>query len=72
MPELPDITVYIESLHRFFGGRPLNSLVIRSPLLLRTFDPPVSSVTGLQFKGSVGWVNASSGKWKAVCFLYFN
>jgi formamidopyrimidine-DNA glycosylase len=51
MPELPDITVYIESLHRFFGGRPLNSLVIRSPLLLRTFDPPVSSVTGLTVQG---------------------
>ena len=40
MPELPDITVYIEALERCILGQLLQSLRVASPFLLRTVDPP--------------------------------
>jgi formamidopyrimidine-DNA glycosylase len=46
MPELPDITVYVEALERRILGEVLESVRIRSPFLLRTFDPPLESVVG--------------------------
>jgi formamidopyrimidine-DNA glycosylase len=46
MPELPDITVYLEALERFVLGRTLERVRIASPFLLRTFDPPVEAVQG--------------------------
>ena len=36
MPELPDITIYIEALSARVAGRRLQSLELRSPFLLRT------------------------------------
>ncbi len=36
MPELPDITVYIEALERHLVGARLDDLVMRSPFLLRS------------------------------------
>jgi formamidopyrimidine-DNA glycosylase len=44
MPELPDITVYIEALQRRIVGRRLEKVRVRSPFLVRTFDPPIDSV----------------------------
>jgi formamidopyrimidine-DNA glycosylase len=46
MPELPDITVYIEALERRLRGARLESTRISHPFLLRTFDPPISSLYG--------------------------
>jgi formamidopyrimidine-DNA glycosylase len=46
MPELPDITVYIEALERRLLGARLESTRITHPFLLRTFDPPISSLYG--------------------------
>jgi formamidopyrimidine-DNA glycosylase len=46
MPELPDITVYVEALERRIINRRLDAVRIQSPLLLRTFDPPLDSVNG--------------------------
>ena len=46
MPELPDITVYIEALERRLLGARLESTRITHPFLLRTFDPPMSSLYG--------------------------
>jgi formamidopyrimidine-DNA glycosylase len=46
MPELPDITVYIEALERRLLGARLESTRITHPFLLRTFDPPLSSLYG--------------------------
>jgi formamidopyrimidine-DNA glycosylase len=46
MPELPDITIYIEALERRIVARELAAVRIRSPFLLRTFDPPMDSVKG--------------------------
>jgi formamidopyrimidine-DNA glycosylase len=46
MPELPDITIYVEALDRRIIGERLEGVRIQSPLLLRTFDPPLESVDG--------------------------
>jgi formamidopyrimidine-DNA glycosylase len=46
MPELPDITVYIEALEKRILGQTLESVRVASPFLLRTVDPPLSSVEG--------------------------
>jgi formamidopyrimidine-DNA glycosylase len=42
MPELPDITIYIESLQSRIVGQPLERIRIASPFLLRSVDPPIS------------------------------
>jgi formamidopyrimidine-DNA glycosylase len=46
MPELPDITVYIEALEQRLRGARLESTRITHPFLLRTFDPPISALYG--------------------------
>ena len=46
MPELPDITIYIEQLERRIVGRKLEKLEIAKPFVLRTFDPPVAQIVG--------------------------
>ena len=46
MPELPDITIYIEALQRRVVGDRLDRVRVHSPFLLRTFDPPLESVNG--------------------------
>jgi formamidopyrimidine-DNA glycosylase len=51
MPELPEITLYVEALERFVGGRVLEKVRLRSPSLLRTWDPPLSSAEGRRVLG---------------------
>ncbi len=46
MPELPDITVYIEALERRVVGRTLEHVRVSSPFLLRTIDPPLQAAEG--------------------------
>jgi formamidopyrimidine-DNA glycosylase len=46
MPELPDITVYLEHLRQRLQGRVLIKAEIASPFLVRTFDPPIREVEG--------------------------
>src|SRR5258708_37410205 len=46
MPELPDITVYIEALEKRILGQRLQRVRIVSPFLLRTVEPAVASVEG--------------------------
>lgn len=46
MPELPDITVYIEALDRRIVGRVLEKIRIEHIFVLRTALPPVDSLTG--------------------------
>jgi len=48
MPELPDVTVYIEALDQRILGHTLMQAQIASPFLLRTLDPPVSACIGHQ------------------------
>ena len=46
MPELPDVTVYVEALERRVVGQPVVALDVHTPFLLRTVDPPLASVGG--------------------------
>ncbi len=46
MPELPDITVYIDALEARVQGEVLEKIRIASPFLLRSVDPPVSALEG--------------------------
>jgi len=46
MPELPDITVYIEALEARILNQTLESVRIHTPFLLRTAEPPVSAAEG--------------------------
>ncbi len=46
MPELPDITVYLEALEQRVRGSRLVSTRIAHPFLLRTFDPPLAALHG--------------------------
>ena len=43
MPELPDLTVYIEALNQRIVGQQLERVSIPSPFLLRTAVPPIQS-----------------------------
>jgi formamidopyrimidine-DNA glycosylase len=51
MPELPDITVYIEALAPRVLNQPLIGLRITSPFVLRSVDPPASDLTGRRVTG---------------------
>jgi formamidopyrimidine-DNA glycosylase len=46
MPELPDVTVYVDALRRRVQGHPLRRARIRGPFLLRTTTPPLESTFG--------------------------
>src|SRR6266704_7151858 len=46
MPELPDITIYIEALENRILGQTLERGRVVSPFLLRTATPPLGSTTG--------------------------
>jgi formamidopyrimidine-DNA glycosylase len=46
MPELPDLTVYIEKLEARIVGHTLQSIRFQNPFLLRTAVPPISVVEG--------------------------
>jgi formamidopyrimidine-DNA glycosylase len=48
MPELPDVTVYIEALDKRITGRPLEAVRIVSPSLLKTARPPIRATEGRQ------------------------
>ena len=52
MPELPDVTLYVEALERHVVGRRLERARVVSPSLLRTFDPPLASAEGRTVVGS--------------------
>jgi len=50
MPELPDITVYIEALERRILGRVLQRVQVAGPFLLRTATPALDSAKGRTIK----------------------
>lgn len=51
MPELPDITVYIEALESRIAGQTLERTRIAKPFLLRSVDPPMSAAQGKRVVG---------------------
>ena len=51
MPELPDITIYIEALRARLLNQPLEKIRLGNPFLLRTFEPPIRTAEGKQVVG---------------------
>jgi formamidopyrimidine-DNA glycosylase len=51
MPELPDVTVYVEALQARVAGEPLERVRLASPLLLRTFEPKLAEAEGKRVLG---------------------
>jgi formamidopyrimidine-DNA glycosylase len=46
VPELPDVTVYVEHLSRLLGGEMLRRVRLASPFLLRSVAPPLADAEG--------------------------
>ena len=51
MPELPDLTVYLEALAPRVVGEPLERARLASPFLLRTVAPPLAACEGRRVAG---------------------
>ena len=46
MPELPDITLYLDALQSRIVGQPLEHIVLKNPFLLRSVEPPLPTFEG--------------------------
>lgn len=51
MPELPDITVYIEALERFVVDEPIEKIRVAGISLLGSYDPPIDAAHGKKVLG---------------------
>ncbi len=51
MPELPDLEAYLEALRRMAVGHVLERIRVASPIILRTFDPPIHAAEGKRILG---------------------
>ena len=51
MPELPEISLYLDAFRRRIEGAPLRAVRLRSPSLLKTWDPPLPAVEGGRVTG---------------------
>jgi formamidopyrimidine-DNA glycosylase len=51
MPELPDVAIYIERLNALFRGQVLLQARLKSPFLVRSFEPPLSATHGQRVTG---------------------
>jgi len=50
VPELPDLTVYLEALQQRIIGARLESITLHNPFLLRTAVPPLASAYGREVR----------------------
>ncbi|MBI4951288.1 MAG: formamidopyrimidine-DNA glycosylase [Myxococcales bacterium] len=51
MPELPDVTLYVEAIRARLLGRRLAGVRVAKPFVVRTFDPPVAALRGAVLTG---------------------
>ena len=51
MPELPDISIYVEALNRRLKGEQLLDVTLKSPFLLRSVSPPLERARGKRVLG---------------------
>jgi formamidopyrimidine-DNA glycosylase len=50
MPELPDVSVYVEAIQARVDGHKLVRTIIRSPFLLRSTTPPITATAGKEVR----------------------
>ena len=46
MPELPDVTIYLEALQRYIGDKAIQRIVVRSPFVVRSVEPSLFDAEG--------------------------
>src|SRR5207244_2844504 len=46
VPELPDVTLYVEALTARIVGQPLTNITLKSPFVLRSVHPPIDALNG--------------------------
>ncbi len=71
MPELPDITVYLEALAARVMGQPVGQVRIGSPFLVRSVSPPLAAIAGrtvtkLQRVGKRIAIGMDDGVWVVI------
>ena len=71
MPELPDVTVYLEALSSRILGQRLEHVRLGSPFVLRTVDPPPSvaegqTVAALRRIGKRIGIGLENGSWLVI------
>ena len=71
MPELPDVTVYVEAMRARIVGHTLIRVVVRSPFLLRSINPPLSASEGataaeVRRVGKQIAIGVAGGLWLAI------
>lgn len=52
MPELPDVTIYVERLRAMAVGHSLEKIRLASPFVLRSVDPPIAAAAGKRIVGA--------------------
>jgi formamidopyrimidine-DNA glycosylase len=74
VPELPDLTVYLEALQTRIVGTRLDRIVVSNPFLLRTAVPPLASAEGRVVRElrrigkriAIGLDGADGGLWLVI------
>lgn len=71
MPELPDVTVYVEAMRARIVGHRLIRIVVRSPFLLRSTNPPLNASEGatvgeVRRVGKQIAIGVTGGLWLAI------
>ncbi len=71
MPELPDITIYVEALEARILGGTLQKVRLNSPFLLRSIDPPPAAAEGRRVSeirriGKRIAIGLDNGVWLAI------
>jgi len=51
VPELPDVTIYLEALGRTIRGKTIEKIVLRSPFVLRSVEPDLFEAEGKAVHG---------------------
>lgn len=51
MPELPDIAAYLGALDQTLAGREVRAVRVRSPFVVRTFEPMIDELVGRRVTG---------------------
>src|SRR6266487_6242481 len=51
MPELPDLTIYVERLAARLVGQPIERIRLVSPFLVRSVEPPLRAAEGKRLVG---------------------
>ncbi len=71
MPELPFVAVLVENLGRRVVGRTITAVRVKSPSILKTYDPPIRAIQGrrieaVQRRGKVILLSLDQDLWIVV------